>query len=372
MFANPTFVVGTLQRVVAILVACAVTLWSVGVYTTAQAANLINISDTVSTSDPGVAASHSIAFTIPAGSALVDGDTVTIDFSDGPFGGVATVLTGDVTVTVNGTPDPHAGFAAGATTISFNSVTAAAGQEVIVAIADGKITNPAGSGVSYEIIVDTGTGGDTGKTRVAIVDTVLVTAIVNTSFDFTVSGMATSSAVNGTTTTGSTTPTTIPFGEIVAGGVYTMAQKLNVSTNAYNGYVVTVEQDGNLRSSTGADIDGFRDGAYTDTPEAWGASPLNTLGQENTYGHWGLTSTDGDLQGAGTDFGAADTWISASTTPRAIMAHNSVSNGADANADSTGDDTGETIVGYQLEITPLQEAADDYQTTLTYIATPTF
>jgi hypothetical protein len=31
-----------------------------------------------------------------------------------------------------------------------------------------------------------------------------------------------------------------------------------------------------------------------------------------------------------------------------------------------------TEVGYKIEITPLQEAADDYTTTLTYIATPTF
>jgi hypothetical protein len=54
------------------------------------------------------------------------------------------------------------------------------------------------------------------------------------------------------------------------------------------------------------------------------------------------------------------------------MAHNDPSDGTTGTTDATGDDVGETFVGYQIEITPLQEAADDYQTILTYIATPTF
>jgi hypothetical protein len=33
---------------------------------------------------------------------------------------------------------------------------------------------------------------------------------------------------------------------------------------------------------------------------------------------------------------------------------------------------GATRVGYQIEISALQEAGDDYSTTLRYIATPTF
>ncbi|NCO62191.1 hypothetical protein GW879_01920, partial [Candidatus Kaiserbacteria bacterium] len=120
---------------------------------------------------------------------------------------------------------------------------------------------------------------DTGRTRVAIVDTVLVTASVDTTFDFTVSGLATSTAVNGTSTTGLTTATTIPFGVLTSGAVKTMAQKLDVVTNARNGFVVTVEQDGNLQSSTGADVDGFIDGAYTDTPAVW-AAPTNNIADE--------------------------------------------------------------------------------------------
>ncbi len=371
MFANSTHV-GIAQRVVATLVACAMLLLSLGVYEIAQAANLTLISDTLSNSDFSATSAHTIAFTIPAGSALTIGDTVTIALP-AVFTGVVGMVTGDIVVTVDGTIDPHATFAAGATSFSFDSVAAIAGQEVIVAIADGNITNPAGPTQSYEIVVDTGTGGDTGKTRVTIIDNVLVTAIVQTSFDFTITGMATSTAINGTTTTGSTSPTEIPFGVLVAGETKTLSQKLNVTTNAANGFVVTVEQDGNLQSSTGADIDGFIDGAYTDTPTDWDTNaPSNSLLLEDTWGHWGLTSTDGNLQAAGTAFTGVDQYVAASTTPRAIMAHNGPSDGVTTTATAAGDDVGETLVGYQILITPLQEAADDYKTTLTYIATPTF
>lgn len=367
MFANTTNV-GFAQRVVATLVASAMVLWSIGVYSTAQAANLTFVSDTLSDSDLSVTSGHTFAFTIPTGSTLNAASSFTITFPAG-FTGVNTVVGGDLSVTVNGGAASQDSLTAvgQVLTISLNT-TANAGEEVVVAIADGKITNPGTTG-SYEIVI--ATPADTGKTRVAIIDNVLVTAIVNTSFDFTITGLATSTAINGTSTTGSTTATAIPFGVLTANQSKTLAQRLNVTTNARNGFVVTVEQDSNLQSSTGADIDGFANGNYTDTPAAWSA-PTNSLLNENTYGHWGLTTEDGNLQGAGSNFTSANTWVSASTTPRAIMAHNGPSDGTTQTPDSTGDDVGQTDVGYQIQITPLQEAADDYNTTLTYIATPTF
>lgn len=370
MFANATFKVGISQRVVATLAACAVLLFSAGVYThNAQAADLASISDLLTDSDLGATSAHTISFIVPTSSALADGDTVTITFDPDTtaFGGIATVVTTDLTVTVNGVTDPHAGFAAGASTISFNSVTAAGGARVVVAIADGKITNPGTEG-SYEILVNTGTGGDSGRTRVAILDNVLVSAIVDTVFDFTVTGLATSTSVNGTSTTGSTTPTAINFGQLSAGVIESLAQRLNVTTNARNGFVVTVESDGYLESANGAVIDNFIGTAeVTDTGTTW-SSPANNIADDRTWGHWGLTSDDGDLNSLGGyysgEFGANE-FIAASTTPRAVFHHDGPSNGTDANL-------GEVDVLYQIEITPLQEAADDYNTTLTYIATPTF
>ena len=360
MFVIPTQV-GFTHRVVAMLVACATILWSLGVYSTAQAANLTDVSDTLSDSGPSVVSSHDVKFTIPTGSTLLNAGTTTITFPAG-FTGVNTVVSGDLTVTVNGTPDPIGGFLASGQVISFSGVSATATDDVRVIIADGKITNPATASTSYEIVV--ATPSDTGKTRVAIVDYVQVTAIVNTTFDFVVAGLATSTAINGTSTTGATTPTTIPFGTLVADSIYTLGQQLSVSTNARNGFVVTVEQDGNLQSSTGADIDGFKDGAYTNTPTAW-TVPVETLLQENTWGHWGLTSNDSDLNAGEFTGGGGNKWVAASTTPRQIFSHT-------GSADGTTQDYGQVEVAYQVQITPLQEAADDYNATLMYIATPTF
>jgi hypothetical protein len=368
MFVIPTHV-GFTHRVVAMLVACAMMLLSVGAYT-AQAANLIDVSDTLTDSGPSALSGHLFSFEVPTGSTVGAGDDVVITFPSG-FTGVNTATSGNLTVSINGgAPVAIGNFAAGAQTLTFDNVGSSAGDVITVQLASGVVTNPGSIG-SYEFLITT-QNGDTGRTRVAIVDYVTVTAIVNTSFDFTVSGLATSTSVNGTSTTGSTTATEIPFGVLAAGSVYTMAQELTVSTNAINGFVVTVEQDGNLRSSTGADIDGFIDGAYDNTPQAW-QSPSNSLLNENTWGHWGLTTDDSDLggtfettnSGEFANGGSGDRWVAASTTPRQVFSHNGP-------ADGTSQDYGLAKVGYQVEITALQEAADDYQTTLMYIATPTF
>ncbi|MCA9358965.1 hypothetical protein KC926_02035 [Candidatus Kaiserbacteria bacterium] len=379
MFANPTSV-GISQRVVATLVACAVVLFSIGVYTTAQAANLTDISDTLSDSDVSVVSDHTIAFTVPAGSpGLLATETLTITFPAG-FN-MGSVAFGDVDFSINAGDQTLAAAPSGATwgaavagqvlTITSGTGVLSAGDVVEIQIGtnaaggSNQITNPTAG--SYEIVVTAG-AADTGRTRVAIIDNVLVTAIVNTSFDFTITGLATSTAVNGTSTTGSTSPTAIPFGVLTAGEIKSLAQRLNVSTNARNGFVVTVESDGDLQSSTGAIIDNFDDGSdVSDTGTVWNA-PGNLIGDETTWGHWGLTSNDSDLNSLGGfysgEFGANE-FVAASTSPRAVFHHDGPSDGTTANI-------GQSDVLYQVEITALQEAADDYSTTLTYIATPTF
>lgn len=362
MFAKATNV-GFAQQVVATLVACAVVLWSVGAYSTAQAANLTNVSNTLTDSDMSVTSAHTIEFTIPAAEGTgLTAESFTITFPTGAFTNVANVADGNTTVTGGGV----ATVAAVGDVVTVSNVTAAAGGTITVAIDDGIITNPATEG-SYEIVIET--PSDIGKTRVAILDNVVVTAIVETSFDFIVSGTATSTAINGTTTTGSTTATEIPFGTLAAGVVETLAQDLSVSTNARNGFVVTVQSDGNLESSTGAIIDNFADGSDVATPGTGWVSPTNDINDETTWGHWGLTTNDSDIGTLGgfyasTDFGANE-FIGASTTAREVFHH-------DGPSDGVTTDIGTTTVGYQIEITPLQEAGDDYNTTLTYIATPTF
>src|SRR3989338_6714639 len=99
MFVIPTHV-GFTHRVVAMLVACAVILGSIGVYTTAQAANFTFISDTLTDSGPSALSGHDISFTIATGSALVNTEDISITFPAG-FTTVDSTVVGDLTVTVD-------------------------------------------------------------------------------------------------------------------------------------------------------------------------------------------------------------------------------------------------------------------------------
>jgi hypothetical protein len=373
-----------MQRGIATLLAIALVLWAVGahMFTTAEAANLTYVKDTLSDSAPSSVSNHTIEFLSPTGVAA--GGIITVVFPTG-FTGTSSINEDDVDLEVSGTDRTVVDGAPGAgqwgLTWSGNTLThdADAAQSIAsnatVTIKVGTNADTDGSGVSqisnpsgiqsYELSITAG-ASDSGQTRVAIVNNVLVTANVDTTLTFTVSGVANAQALlngSGTSTATTTTSTTLPFETLSAGVSKTLAQDLTVATNARNGYVVTVEQDGNLLSSTGADIDGFIDGLYTNSPAAW-VAPSNSISDEKTWGHWGLTTNDNSLHGAGTDF-VGDQWVAASTTPRAIMAHTGP-------ADGTTADIGAARIGYQIQISALQEAGDDYNTTLTYIATPTF
>lgn len=371
----------TMQRGIATLLAIALALWALGahMFTTVEAADLTYVKNTLSDSAPGVVSNHTIQFLSPTG--LAAGEAITITFPSGFNIGTSTVNHASIDLAVAGIDQTLSTSSApgvwGVSTssqdliITSNNSTIAANATVTIEIGtnatfgsagNSQVTNPNAT-TSYEFTIAVGSS-DTGQTRVAIVNTVLVTANVDTSLTFTVSGTSTGATVNGspTTTAATSTNTTLPFGTLAANVSKVLAQDLTVATNANNGYVVTVEQDQNLLSSNG-DIDGFIDGAYTNSPAAW-VAPSNNIADENTWGHWGLTSTDPSLLGAGTDF-TSDTWVAASTTPRAIMAHSGPSDG-------TTYAIGRATIGYQVQITALQEAGDDYSTTLTYIATPTF
>lgn len=352
------------QKVIATLLATAVVLWTLGYHATAQAANVTNLSDTLSDSAPGADSDHTIVF--DTATDIQIGETITVTFpADFDLTGVTT---GDFDISdaANWTEAAPAGQVV--TFTRTNSILAGGATVTINFDGANKINNPSnptGGNESYEIDI-AGTMTDSGHTRVVILDTVLVTATVDTVFDFTVLGKLTGTTVNGVASTLDSSSTTIPFGTLAHNDDEIIAQELNVTTNAANGFVVTVQTDGEFRSSTGAEIDGFVDNSDTGTPTAW-AAPTENILDETTWGHWGVATDDtdaGDGLQDGTEFGA-DEWIAATTTPRAVFAHTGPSDG-------TTEDMGSTTVAYKVEISPLQEAGDDYQTTLTYIATPTF
>ncbi len=375
----------SLLQAVAVVAALATFLWSIGVpaFRFAEAANVKTFSDTLSDSAPTVDANHTITFVTP--STMAAGETISIDFGTTSFAGIGSLVAQDLDLNINGVEQSLIdGAANGAdwnvtaagTVIDITSGTSTIGNNATVTIQIGTNATTGGTGTnqitnptvgSYEITVAVG-NDDTGSTRVAIVDSVTVTATVQTIFDFTVLGVDSGLGVNGDTTTATSTSTAIPFGTLVADTLATAAQDLQVDTNASNGFVVTVQTDQQLSSANGADIDGFVDGNYTTTPTLW-AGPAQTLGNEATYGHWGITTNDASLTPGLTDEfdvgGTGQLYVSASTTPVEVFRHNGPTNG-------TNQGVGLTRVGYSVEVSALQEAGNDYTATLTYVATPVF
>jgi len=376
--------VRTLQAV-AMSVGIALLLWSTGlptIFHKVEAASITNASDTLSNSNPTTASNHTISFTTPNG--LTIGQTIELTFA-GTFT-LGNLDEDDVDIVVNGTSSstaPSAGAATWGVATSTNTITfttptnmgVASATPIVIRIGlnavdfgtgNAQIINPTSTTTTHAIDIG-GTMQDSGQVRIAVVDQVVVSASVETSLTFTVSGVASGSTVNGspTTTAANTTHATLPFGTLDPNGTSkTLAHDLAVVTNALNGYTVTVVQEGDLQSTTGGTIDGFANGTYTTTPTSWTA-PSGLIADPDTYGHWGLTSSDAVIPArSGNNFGS-DQWVSGSTTPIAVMGHTSSADGLTAGI-------GTARIGYQIQITPLQEAGDDYETRLRYVITPTF
>ncbi len=362
----------------------------------AEGATLTSMSDTLSDSDLNVASNHTVKFTTPTGISagqiifytfptsvasnefssssitalgIEDFDfvigsteqTVTSTFSGcsgaNTVGVTTTVSTASTTIQVE-ICTSNSAAASASTTLEVGTNATAGGSS-----GNSQITNPSVAG-SYTITIG-GTQTDSGSLRVAIIDDVTVTATVGTSFTFTIAGVSSTVACAGVTTSATSTATTIPFGTLSTTASSTLCQTLTVSTNSTNGFTVTVFANQTLTSGNGDDIDYFQNGNATSVPSIWTA-PSATLGSEATYGHWGISSEDVNLD---TDTGSStDAFVSGSTykyVGNFSSARNVFGHTGPVNSTSTK-------VAVAVEISALQEAANDYTATLTYIATPTF
>ncbi|MAF79585.1 hypothetical protein CL629_00700 [bacterium] len=361
-----------------------------------EGAALTSVSDTLTDSDIAVASNHTIKFTSPTGvtaGQIIDYHFPTTQASDEfvsssisglgleDFDFVIGSIEQEVTSTFIGCAGSQSvgvttTASAASTTVrveicTSNSVSASASTTLEIGTnatasssGNSQITNPSSTGV-YEITI-AGGQTDRGSLRVAIIDDVTVTATVDTSFTFTVAGVSAGTACIGTSTAAASTATTIPFGTLTTAASSTLCQTLTVSTNAASGFIVTVFADQTLTSGSN-DIDYFADGVQTIVPIGWTA-PSATLGSEATYGHWGISSEDINLDadtGTSTDdfvTGIGDGYkhVGNFSSARNIFGHS-----GPANATSTK-------IAVTIEISALQEAATDYTATLTYVATPTF
>jgi hypothetical protein len=310
----------------------------------AKAAGLTSAKDTLSNSAPTVATTHTIAF--KAGYALSAGTVITVTFADN-FGNLtASALTCPAVVT--DTP--------ASTTHSVSCTATAAWADATTTIIVAGVTNPTPGDYDVTISHNEPSHNETSQMKVYIIDNVTVSAHVNSSLTFEVATTSAGATIDTlVTTTGTSSPTAINFGTLLTTGSQTIAQTLKVSTNATAGYVVTVQQDKNMTSAAGADID-----PRTGARGVW-SDPVATLGNDATYGYIGVTSND--RANYPTPFGSDGQFEGLSTSPLAVMGHNGP-------ADLT-DGVGTAQIAYKIGITALQEAGD-YSNTVTYICTPTF
>ncbi|MEI8360582.1 MAG: hypothetical protein WCG01_00380 [bacterium] len=299
--------------------------------------------DSISNSAPAVDSLHKI--TIKNGSALSNGDTIDINVPSKMS--ILTIVCPGASVL---------------SLISSSSASCLFGSSVATGtILSFKVLaiNPDSVG-GYSIVINS-SKNENSSVMFAVVDAVSVSATVDSALEFAVSGVATDTVVNNIATTNTSGSSTLEFGNLTIGTSSVLAHKLSVITNASYGFVVTVEQNQNLTSNTGADISSFKDGGPTYEP--W-VMPTANLSATSTYGHFGLTSNDASLNGGLNPFGGGIYTGFAAALPIEVM-YNS------GPADGLTQDKGVASVAYRIEISPFQEAGD-YYNNLTYIATPTF
>ncbi|HXK38263.1 MAG TPA: hypothetical protein VJ579_04325 [Candidatus Paceibacterota bacterium] len=231
--------------------------------------------------------------------------------------------------------------------------------------AGNKIVNPqptSATAANYMIeLFNTATTQST-RIRVALVENVDVTAQVDPIFDFTVSGIASTTVTSyGAITTDSST-STINYGILPVNVAQTAAQMLQVKTNARQGFNVTVVSDQPFQSQNGAIIDGLAASA----PAAWSV-PTANVNDDITWGHIGVSSDDTAIPNGGIYAYAGQAYTGDFVRGTAVSIFGNASSTA-----GVGSGTGTTTVYYKTEISPLQEAATDYHMNLIYVATPTF
>lgn len=327
---------------------------------------ITDASDLLSDSDLGQTATHTFTFqtttATPAGGNwyfdFPAGYDVTAAVIDCGYGAVAGTPTGDWGGTVE--------------CVFGSGMVATSTQVVMTGIVS---TSTAGT---YYIEVQNRDASDVALDRVsvatALISDVLVTARVDSSLTFRIDAVGNGTTVNGINCDQDSTATTVPFGLLSVMATSTVCQELNVTTNATDGYTVTVFQDNELTSASNDTINSFDNSPDTTgstSAHVW-VPPTNTIDYYHTYGHMGLTSDDEDLNSLGgyNSFAPADsdglTQYAGlnSSDPMPVMHH-------DGPADEIYQNIGRAMVAYSIQIASLQEAGD-YESTLTYIATPIF
>lgn len=220
----------------------------------------------------------------------------------------------------------------------------------------------AGSNPNSATPVDNSTG------RLAHIEAVRVTATVDPTISFTITGIAAGQTRCGTSTSvstaaGTNAPLAVPFGTMSLNTFKTLAHQLTVSTNATGGYAVTATENDQLGKDGGLTpfiIDTACDsGPCTQsTPQDWNTATNNGFG-------YSLQNVDAaaisfQYNDSSRVFNSKQFAATAETeAPVSLFSSTTVANAEDI------------YVCYRLSVGATQ-AAGDYENQITYTATGTF
>ena len=199
-----------------------------------------------------------------------------------------------------------------------------------------------------------------GSANIILNDAQTLSATVNTTMSFAVSGVPVLTGVGNVLTDVTSTPTACPFGVLVPGTQVICAQQLDIATNAPNGYSVSIVQLNDMTNGAGDVIGQFRD----NKPQAVGAAiawiaPDASSGP-GSLGHLGYSSDDTDV------FQANDLYAGIPTIDSGgVSTIGEVISGIT----STLGDT--QYINYSVEISSVQPAGT-YTNTVIYIVTANY
>jgi hypothetical protein len=343
-----------------------------------------SISNTLSNSMPGYDSRHTIRYGISQSANSITNGSLKITLANefnlaGLTDNDITILGGDVTwssdkiINSGGT---QIGFlpsllnnivhAQGENSIIFNftGTLDSTDSMITIVLGDGNyINNPISVGpfsvtlTTYDASNGNGNPVESIIAMIHINDGVTVTANVPPSLTFTVTGVNMGTNVNGAVTNVLTTSTDVNFGVFTGADNKVGAQDLTVSTNATNGFVVTIQKEGDFISS-GADVINDFTGTNA-SPTTWASPPGS-----GTESYFGYTTNDYTLSQTEINRFNTNMWAKAESTPYEVMYHTDPINGITQGQ-------GTTRIGYQMEITNLQPAGI-YQTKVMYVCTATF
>ena len=233
-----------------------------------------------------------------------------------------------------------------------------------------RFLNPAPTGVSHQrgvsdslsVTLQSEDSGNNALDRTIMkvnpVDGVFVSANVELSLSYTISGRTSPVVGCGKTSVQSSTATAVPFGSISSfASFYDMSQTHSLTTNAYGGYILQAYQDGPLTAGNGSTIPNTAcdSGCTTTAATEW-----------NTTSNYGFGYSLQIVSGGTTPFNFNDSSrvFNARPFPTASSPITIFSNTAPANGHSL-------YTCYRLNVSSNYNAGL-YYNKLTYIATPIF